>query len=234
MSLVFNAAARKLGIVSALTTASLEFLYGVVMITGLLASATPNQPIPDPFFTLMEVLILLMMPAIVVMMLAVHAWAPTERRIYSLAAVVFIALLAGLTCTVHFVILVLSRHAEFADLPRFLAFEWPSVVYVLDILAWDGFFSLSVLFAAPVFGGSTLALWIRYLLFASGVLALLGFAGVALGNMHVRNIGIVGYAGIFPVAALLIARLFHFSKDPPGQRAVKASQQRHRTADTQA
>jgi hypothetical protein len=43
----------------------------------------------------------------------------------------------------------------------------------------------------------------------SGILALGGLSGVIAGNMQLRNIGIVGYAGLFPVAALLIALLFY-------------------------
>ena len=46
---------------------------------------------------------------------------------------------------------------------------------------------------------------VRGLLFASAVLAFLGLAGVALADMRVRNVGIVGYAVLFPVAAGLMA-----------------------------
>jgi hypothetical protein len=68
---------------------------------------------------------------------------------------------------------------------------------------------LSVLSAAPVFGGSRLATSIRVLLIASGVLALGGLSGVIVGDMQLRNIGIVGYVGVFPVAAVLLAILFY-------------------------
>ena len=63
-------------------------------------------------------------------------------------------------------ILTLSRQAEFSGLvwtPLFLSFKWPSVPCALNILAWDVFFTLSVLFAAPVFSVSRLATWIRVL-----------------------------------------------------------------------
>jgi repressor of nif and glnA expression len=42
----------------------------------------------------------------------------------------------------------------------------------------------------------------------SGVLALGGISGTVLGDMQLRMIGVVGYAGLFPVAALLLAILF--------------------------
>lgn len=199
---------RRLGIVSASATALLEFVYIVVLICGFMSLESPSDPIRDPFFTMMELLILLIVPAMVIMLIAVHAWAPASRKPYSLAAIVFAAILACLTSAVHFLILVLGREPDLAVWGRHLTFEWPSIVYALDILAWDWFFALSVLFAAPVFRGSRLANWIRYLLIASGVLAFAGLVGVVVGNMQIRNIGIVGYAGIFPFAALLIALLF--------------------------
>jgi hypothetical protein len=90
-------------------------------------------------------------------------------------------LLAGVTCSLQFVILPLSREPAFASqpwLPLFLSFKWPSVAYALDILAWDVFFALSMFFAAPVFSGSRLATSIRGLMIASGVLALAGLSGV--------------------------------------------------------
>jgi repressor of nif and glnA expression len=42
----------------------------------------------------------------------------------------------------------------------------------------------------------------------SGVLALGGISGAVLGDMQLRMIGVVGYAGLFPVVALLLAILF--------------------------
>jgi hypothetical protein len=41
----------------------------------------------------------------------------------------------------------------------------------------------------------------------AGTLCLVGLAGVVLGNMQVRNIGILGYGGVFPVISLLVARV---------------------------
>lgn len=116
----------------------------------------------------------------------------------------------------HFTILTLSRQPEFAQLesaPLLLSFNWPSLAYALDILAWDVFFPLSVLSAALVFKGSKVANWTAVLLVVSGVLALAGLSGVALNDMQFRNIGIVGYVGVFPIAAVLLATLFQ--RTPP-------------------
>ncbi len=212
VALTFTASARRLGMVSAVGTVLLSVVYAATLVAGLLSLQSPQEPIGDPLFSILEILIILTMPVMVALMAAVHAWAPTETKVFSLMALVFMVLVAGLTCSVHFVILTVSRQAAFAGLswlPLFLSFEWPSVAYALDILAWDVFFPLSVLFAAPVFSGNRLATSIRVLMIVSGVLALGGLSGVFVGDMQLRNIGIFGYAGVFPVVALLLAILFH-------------------------
>jgi hypothetical protein len=212
VALTFTASARRLGTASAVGTVLLGAVYAATLATGLLSLQSPEHPIGDPFFTILEILIILTMPLMVALMVAVHAWASAETKVFSLMALVFMSLLAGLTCSVHFVILTLGRQAAFSGnawMPMFMSFKWPSVSYALDILAWDVFFALSVLFAAPVFSGNRLAKSIRLLLVASGALALAGLSGVMVGDMQLRNIGIVGYAGVFPVVALQLAILFH-------------------------
>ncbi len=75
--------------------------------------------------------------------------------------------------------------------------------------AWDFFFALSMLFAAPAFSGNRLAAWIRFLMILSGILALAGLSGVATGSMQLRNIGIVGYLGVFWIVTALLSLLFY-------------------------
>jgi hypothetical protein len=208
----FTATARSFGILSAAATVILLVAYAVTLVVGLLSLESPREPIGDPMFTLLEILIIVMMPAMVALMVTVHAWAPMHAKTLTLTSVVFMGLLAGVTSVVHFCVLSLSRQPAFAGqswLPMVVSFKWPSVVYALDILAWDIFFPLSMLFAAPVFWGSRLAAWIRVLMIASGVLAFAGLSGVVVGDMQLRNIGIVGYVGVFLVVATLLAVLFY-------------------------
>jgi hypothetical protein len=212
METAFSPTACRVGLYSAAATVLLIVAYAVTLVVGLLSLKSPEDPIGDPMFTVLEVLIIVMMPAVVALMVAVHAWAPAPVKTLSLTAVLFMALVAAVTSGVHFAILTVSRHPAFAGqpwLPLFLQFRWPSVVYALDILSWDVFFPLSMLFAAPVLSGSTLATWIRWLMVASAVLSLAGLSGVVFGDMQLRNIGIVGYVGVFLVVAVLLAVLFY-------------------------
>lgn len=212
MAVTFTASARRLGLASALGTVLLTLLYVTVLVPGFLSLRSPLEPIGDPWFAALELLIILSMPPMVTLMVAVNAWAGAESKAMSQAAVVFMSLVAGLTSAVHFVLLAVGRLPAVAGLtwmPLLLSFKWPSVPYAVDILAWDVFFPLSMFFAAAVFRGGRLARAIRLLLVLSGVLALAGLSGVVVGDMQWRNIGIVGYAGVFPVAALLLAILFY-------------------------
>jgi hypothetical protein len=208
----FTATARRLGIFSAAATVILLVAYALTLAVGLASLESAQQPIGDPMFTILEVLIIVMMPAMVALMVAVHAWAPMQAKTLTLTSLVFMGLLAGVTSVVHFCVLTLSRQPEFAGRPwesLVFPFAWPSAVYAVDILAWDVFFPLSMLFAAPVFRGSHLAAWIRILMIASGVLSLAGLSGVVAGDMQLRNIGIVGYVGVFLVVVALLAILFY-------------------------
>lgn len=204
----FTTSARRLGVVSAVGVVSLGIAYLACLTVGLATLPSPQDPIADPWFTALELLILAMMPFMVALMVCVHAWAARESKVWSMAAVVFMALVAVITSAVHFAILTLSRQDAFLGMDWLFSFSWPSVAYALDILAWDFFFPLSVLCAVPVFSGGRMENWIRILLGVSGVLALAGLAGVFLDDMQVRNVGIVGYAVVFPVAATLIGIVF--------------------------
>jgi hypothetical protein len=197
--------------VAAWAVAAIGSVYAVVTALGFLSLKQPNDPIGDPYVSVMEGLIVVMAPLLVVCMVVVHAYASPEAKAYSLAALALMSILAGLTSTVHFVILTIGDAIEAAGSPwgpLLVSFRWPSVAYAVDILAWDWFFALAMLCAAPVFRGRGLTAGLRLLMVVSGVLSLVGLIGVPLGDMRYRNIGIVGYGVVAPVVFLLLGVVF--------------------------
>jgi hypothetical protein len=107
-------------------------------------------------------------------------------------------------------LLVVVRQVAFTSvswIPLFLSFQWPSVAYVLDILAWDWFYGLSMLFAALVFKGGRLETAVRIALAASGVLSIAGLIFLPFGNIQLRAIGIFGYAGLGPAVFFFLAKV---------------------------
>ncbi len=214
----FTSQHRMLGKVAAFTVFFLFIAYAVTLVLGFISLKSPRDPIGDPFFSILELLIVVTAPLMVIVMVAVHAYASPESRMYSLTALAFMDLMASITCTVHFVILTVSRQIEAAGFPwasLFFSFRWPSVAYTMDILAWDFFFALSVLFAAPVFKIGRLEKTVRILMIVSGVLSLAGLIGVPLANMNIRNIGVLSYAGVSMVVFLLRGIVFGRTRQLP-------------------
>lgn len=208
----FTTAARRLGLVSAVASVATIGVYAIILAVGVISLPSQDVPVGDPWFSALEILIIVLMPAMMALMVAVHAWAPAERKTFSAIAVLFTTMLALLTSANHFVILALARQPAFLELdvaPLLISFSWPSIVYALDILAWDVFFGLAALFAAQAFGGSRLGNWVRGLLILSGGMALVGLSGPIVGDMAWRFIGIVGYVVVFPIAVVLMWVFFY-------------------------
>jgi hypothetical protein len=202
---------RLLGKCSCYIVFGLALAYVPTMAAGFAAAGSLSAPIGDPYLAVMEVLILLLAVALVVAFAAVHAYAPAFKKTLSLSALVLVALTAGMTICVHFVVLTVGRQANETTLPGFtllFSWTWPSMIYALDIAAWDFCLGFALLLAAPVFSGGRLSAWVRHGMMINGVLCSGGLLGAVLGNMNVRNIGIVGYALVLPVAMLLMGQLF--------------------------
>lgn len=221
MDIGYSPSARRLGLVSAVAVVVLSLVYLAFLGAGFASLDAPDEPIGAPWFPLLELTIIVLMPAMVALMVAVHAWTSPADRALSLMSLIFMSMVATLTLAVHFAILVLSRDPALAAqpwAPLLLSFRWPSLPYALDVLAWDLFFALSMFFAAPVFAGSGLRSAIRRLMRMSGLLALAGLGGAASGDMQLRNIGIIGYGVVFPVVAGLLALQFRRER-PAGPAA---------------
>jgi hypothetical protein len=218
----FTAQHRTIGRGAAWAIFGLGVAYAVITALGFLSLRSPQDPIGDPYVSLMELIIVLLAPLYVVGMVAIHAYTPLEMKVYSLTALIFMILLAGLTSAVHFVVLTVGMPLQAAGLPWapwLFAWKWPSVAYALDILAWDWFFALAMLLAAPVFKAGRLEKTVRILMIVSGLLSLVGLLGVPLADMQVRNIGIIGYAIVAPVVFLLIGILFGRTQPVAGSAA---------------
>ncbi len=207
---------RRIGTTTAAALFFLGIIYIVVTTIGLLSLKSQLDPISDPWFSLMEIIILAMAPLMVVLMVEIHIYAPQESKVLSLTALVFMGIMACITCSLHFLVLFVSRPiASITDVQLFsyiFSFKWPSVIYALDILAWDLFFALSMLFAAPVFKGDRVKSAVRVLMIISGLLSLAGLLGLVNGNMLIRDIGIVGYAVVFPFVNLMLVGVFNQAK----------------------
>jgi len=208
-------AERRIGMWSARVLFGIGVAYVVDMVVGFSSMASFSKPLPDPYLAIAEALILIMAPVMVMLMVIVHICAPDRVRIFSINALGWMMLAAGFTMTVHLVELTIVRRINPDAIHGYqylFNFQWPSLLYAIDVVAWDIFFAFAILFTAPIFracGHRTLSNW----LLVAGALSLLGIIGPAFNHIGLREIGIFGYAVVFPITCLGISRAFHGTLD---------------------
>lgn len=201
---------RKVGPITCRMVFLLGAFYAIITTIGLLSLESSQHSIRNPYFTMMEILSILIALLMSISLVAVHYYTASTDKFYSLTALILMFITTAITSCVHFLVLSLGYTAEARQIPNFsffFSFRWPSVVYVLDILAWDFFFGLSMLFLVPVFKQTRLEKNLKTVLLVSGILSLVGLIGVPLQNMQIRNLGIIGYAVAGPVAFLFMGKI---------------------------
>jgi len=85
---------RMLASAAAFAVFALLIAYVVTLVLGFLSLASALDPIGDPYFSILEVLIVVMAPLMVLVMVAVHGHSMIETRFYSLAALAFMTIMA--------------------------------------------------------------------------------------------------------------------------------------------
>lgn len=211
-SSIFSKRNALIGRIVSWTVSSIIIIYLITLILGFLSLKSPNEPIGNPYFSILELLIIMLAPLIVFSLVVVHKSTPEKLKIYSLTALIFMSIMACISCCLHFVILTLSQQEVFLNNSWSLlvfSFTWPSVAYSVDILAWDFFFALSMLFLSATFRKKGLETLIKILLIISGVISFIGLLGIPLNNMQVRNIGIIGYTILAIVVFFLFGIVFN-------------------------
>lgn len=197
----------KLGMRSAWTSFILFLIYDAVIFTG----GAFQGVFADPYLAIAEGLSIIGACILIVLMAAIHVCAPRNVKVFSLTAFGWILLLTGFTIAVHFVNLTLLRQlepSERIEFARFVGWEWPSVLYAIELTAWHLFFGMSMLFAALVFQGKGREKTVRIGLLITGFLCLIGLSGPLIGNLNWRLMGAFGYGFIFPFVCIFVALVF--------------------------
>ncbi len=104
----FTVQDRALGRSAAWTAFIVYEAYAVASGLGFLSLKSPSDPIGEPYLSIMALLIVLMAPFLIVTMVAVRAYAPPELKSLAYAALAFMILLAGITSSVNFALLIVK------------------------------------------------------------------------------------------------------------------------------
>jgi len=183
-------------------------VYDLIVISGIVIG---QGVLKEPYLAIAEVLTLVGALLLILLIAAIHECTPQSAKVFSLTALGWMVLLAGSTVIVHFVNLTLWRQIsaqQKIDYVRFLGWEWPSMMFAIELVAWHLFFGLSMFFAAFAFKGGGWEKAVRITLIAIGLLCILGLIGPAVGDLIWRLIGIFGYGVGFPIVCVMIARVF--------------------------
>ena len=196
------------GLRSAWANFVLFIVYDLIVITGIVIG---QGVLKEPYLAIAEVMTLVGAPLLILLTVAIHECAPQSAKVFSLTALGWILLLAGSTVIVHFVNLTLWRQIndqQKIDYVRFLGWEWPSMMYAIELVAWHLFFGLSMFFAAFAFKGVGKEKIVKQGLIITGILCIVGLIGPVIGDLKWRMIGIFGYGILFPIICVYIARVF--------------------------
>jgi hypothetical protein len=205
----FTAQARTLGVAAAWTAFIVTEVYAVV--SGIAYARQGAAVESGPFLSIMALLVVLMGPFLVLSMVAVHAYASPSHKTYSLGALAFMIACIAITSCINFSLLLVSSQPHlFSESVRalFLPCRWPVPAFVLDNFVWDWFFGISMLLAAPIFGGDTLRNGLRLTMILSGVLCIAGLLWIAVSPSQAVIIGILGWGAAGAIAFLLLAKVF--------------------------
>ena len=157
----------RVGKIASYMTVTLLVCYLVVTVIGLATLSSPDDPIQDPYFTIMEVLILFLMPTMLVSLVLYYYFfvgntsTAAANILYSILSILNLLASTIVTSCVHVTVLVANRsnlkeslisitssttNATTQDYyDDVFSFNWPSIIYALDILAWDWFFAFAMI-----------------------------------------------------------------------------------------
>jgi hypothetical protein len=144
----------------------------------------------------------------VVLMVAVHYYAPASKKIWSHISVMFAAIYAVMISINYYVQLTLvlphMQKGEVESIRLLLFTPFDSFLYSVDILGYS-FMSLSTLFAGFVFEGTGLKRAIRWFLIANGII----LPAIALQTYYHPLIWVAtAWAITFPGSTISLAALF--------------------------
>jgi hypothetical protein len=145
---------------------------------------------------------------LVLLVAAILVAAPEDRRVWGILTLCFIVMFATATSGVHVVELTAGRQLGSRGL------VWPSAEYAIELLAWDLFLGIALMFSGAALDPMQAPKSLRRLVQVTGVLCLMGLVGPAVGNMRLRLIGVFGYAALLPVVAFGLARWFRAQPRP--------------------
>jgi hypothetical protein len=209
-----NQAIPKVGYWSAITLAALVILIDIGMIASTLLFPMTSLNSIEAYaasFNSLQMLpfipSLILGPVFVVWMLAIHQFAPAEKKLQSQSAVAFSIISAAVLSFHYYLQLSFVQQGlvnkQLEGLWQFVAPNPYSLFWTFAALGY-GFMGIALMFAVPLFKERT----IRGLFLANGLVGLGFLVGNALGLFVANILASFVWGVLFPVVTVLLAQKF--------------------------
>ncbi len=192
---------------TALATTILGALYLLGLAGKLIVDGTVHTVSSPGVQSISAIVGLLWDVGLVILFVALRRRARRDQRLFTELALTFMVLACATSSVNWFVQLtIVPKLGTADDLLRALldAHNELSITYAMEHLGWGLFYGLAAIFAAAAVPIGKMEAWIRGLLFASGVLSLVHFVGVAAASRFLSDTGYVAWAILLPAATALI------------------------------
>ncbi len=213
--------AYRIGFWSAVISTAGGLVYFFVILAAIL---TGNYNLPPSSFMQVfgGIMTLIISLLLVVLMASLHSVTLAGKRVFSLISLGFTLLFAVAVSINRFSQLGVVQQSIDAGstvgIEWFLPYGEHSILFGLEMLGWDWFLGFAMLFAAPLFTGGRLQIWLRCLMLLYAVLALVG----ALAFLLASPLSVISFAAwglvLFIITALL-AVYFRQAENQPEQPA---------------
>jgi len=177
----------------------LGLFLGLVYLGLVIAAlASGNFPPVGLLQSLMNVCILVTIPAIVLLWVIVHQVTPPEKQVFSLGSLVLMIIFATPASINRYNALIVVSQAT--AMGKTDGLEWflpyggpPSIMVAMEVLGWGFYYGLACLCLAPVFGKDRLEKAVFWTLIASGVLSLVAVLAQVLNSLLLSMAGVIAW-----------------------------------------
>lgn len=183
----------------------LGIIYIVLIAIGIMTQSKENGYIKDDIRILMEILTMFSAVLLLLFTISINQLVEDERKVFSLFSVLMMLGLVILTFSCHFINITVGKELNDSNksFSYLVSLTWPSVIFAIDILAWDVFFGFSFIALGISIIKSKIWGILPIIMIVSGILSLVGLIAIPLKNMNIRYIGVFGYT-VMPLIESII------------------------------
>ncbi len=198
-------------------TASACILLGLAYMASLAAIGLSGSGYPpvEPYDVVASIVMLISASAILVLFSVIHAVTDEDRKLFSLTALVFCILFAGMTSINRFTHLAIVRpslsQGITAGLEWFTPYGAHSIMTGLEVLGWGFFLGLAFMFLAAVFQHGRLERGLSALLVLEAVFCLAAAISPVVAVPWLIYVGAAAWGPGFIIVCVLL--IFWFRKN---------------------